>query len=127
MKHRNRLLAASSLAVVLAGSAQAQTDLGLQTVSELGSLNGQALACQELQSAQRAKRLMLAHAPKTQRFGSAFDEHTQRSFLAQTSGKGTCPDAAALSAQLNAIALKLQAHLPAATSANPAAAASAGK
>lgn len=116
MKHRHRLLAASSLALGLAlgslSSAQAQTDAGLQAISELGAVNGQALACQELAGAQRAKRLMLAHAPKTQRYGSAFEDSTQKSFLAQTQGQATCPDAAALSARLDAIALTLQAALP---------------
>lgn len=120
MKHHHRLLAASSLALALAltlalggmTSAQAQTDAGLHAISELGALNGQALACQELTGAQRAKRLMLAHAPKTQRYGNAFEDSTQKSFLAQTHGQTTCPDAAALSAQLDAIALTLQAALP---------------
>lgn len=114
MNPPTRLLAASSLALVLMSGAHAQTEPALQAIHELGAINGQALACEELQTAQRAKRLMLAHAPKTQRFGAAFEESTQKSFLAQTRGKAACPDAAALSAQLDALAPKLQAALPAA-------------
>lgn len=120
MNRHNRLLAAIGLTVSLLADAKAQTDPGLLAVGELGSLNGQALACQELQAAQRAKRLMLAHAPKTQRFGTAFEESTNKSFLAQTGGTKVCPNASELSKQLDAIALQLQTHLPAAPAASPA-------
>jgi hypothetical protein len=114
MNPHTRLFWAGSLTLALSSAAQAQSEPALQAIHELGAINGQALACDELSTAQRAKRLMLAHAPKTQRFGAAFEESTQKSFLAQTSGKAACPDAAALSAQLDALAPKLQAALPAA-------------
>ena len=108
------------LACALLTSAHAQTDPGLQAVSELAQLNGQALACQDLQAAQRAKGLMLAHAPKTARFGSTFEEGTQQSYLAQTRSDAACPDAATLSARLEAVAQRLQTSLPAkATASSP--------
>ncbi len=60
----------------------------------------------------RAKVLMLAHAPKTARFGAAYEEATQEAYLAQTRASGTCPDAKALDGKLNDVAQKLQATLP---------------
>lgn len=91
-----------------AGDAEA----GLLAIMALGSVNGQALACTELKAAGRAKSLMLAHAPKTARFGVAFDEATQAAYLAQTSGGGSCPDEISLTDRLNQLALQLDAALP---------------
>ena len=61
------LLFAVSSAPTFAADAEA----GLLAIRALGGVNGQALACAETSVAARAKQLMLAHAPKTQRFGAA--------------------------------------------------------
>lgn len=90
----------------------ADAEAGLLTIKALGNLNGQALACSEVQAAARAKSLMLAHAPKTQRFGAAYEEATQAAYLAQTRATGACPDATRLTDQLNQLALQLEATLP---------------
>lgn len=87
---------------------------GLEAVAALAQINGQALACQEPVTARRVKNLMLVHAPKTLRYGMLFDEHTQQAFLTQTRNSAVCPDGAAFSARLDAVALRLQASLPAA-------------
>jgi hypothetical protein len=87
-------------------------EAGLLAIRALGSVNGQALACAETKLAARAKQLMLAHAPKTQRFGAAYEEATQQAFLAQTRAAGTCPDAASLTDRLNRLALQLADTLP---------------
>lgn len=112
MNYRTLKFIALGLAHALLGSAQAQTDAGLQAINDLAQVNGQALACQDMLAARRAKALMLAHAPKTARFGNAFDEGTQQSYLAQTRDAAPCPDAAALSTRLDAIAQRLQNSLP---------------
>lgn len=93
--------------------AQPETDLALQLVAELAKANGQALACQELKIAGRAKSLMMAHAPKTLRFGNAFDEATQQGFLTQINASTVCPSATVLSARLDVLAQQLQVNLPA--------------
>ena len=113
MNRSKHLLVALGLTHALLGAAHAQTESGLQVISNLAQLNGQALACQDLKSAGRAKRLMLAHAPKTARFGTAFEEGTQQGYLAQTRNKSACPGIAALSARLDALAQQLQINLPA--------------
>lgn len=106
------------LALALAGSiaalaaspaaAQASDDAALRAVSELATLNGQALACRDAKAAQRAKALMLAHAPKTPRYASVFEDGTQQSFLATTRNQGACPDAAVLAVRLEVAARQLQ-------------------
>ncbi len=86
---------------------------GLTRVTELAQVNGQALACQDTDAVAKAKKLMLAHAPKTQRFGSAFEEATNASYLAQVRGTAPCLDAAVFAAKLDALAKQLQTELPA--------------
>ena len=78
----------------------------------MAQVNGQALACEELQAAAQAKALMLRHAPKTARFGATFDDGTHESYLAQIRNNAPCPDAASLSVQLTTLAIQLQASLP---------------
>lgn len=113
-----------TLVLLCAGSATAQSPApasaaaaaatGLQAVAALAQVNGLALACQERDAARRAKALMLAHAPKTQRYGMVFDDGTQQAFLAQTRTLTACPDATSFTARLDALAQRLQADLPAA-------------
>ncbi len=100
------------LSHLLVSTTHAQVEAGLQAIIELSQVNGQALACQEQLTAARAKGLMLRHAPKTARFGSAFDEGTNQAFLAQTRTDTPCPDQASLTLRLTALALQLQASLP---------------
>ena len=113
MKKRFASLIALYLSHLMVNPAFAQIDAGLQAISQLAQVNGQALACQEHQIAARAKDLMLRHAPKTARFGAAFDDGTHEAYLTQTRNNAPCPDEATLKLQLTMLALKLQASLPA--------------
>lgn len=113
MNFRKNILLTIGLTYALLTSAHAQADPGLQAINDLARLNGQALACQDLKAAGQAKGLMLAHAPKTARFGNAFEEGTQQSYLAQLRNESDCPDTATLSTQLNTLAQRLQTSLPA--------------
>lgn len=100
------------VAVLPAPTFAADAEAGLLAIKALGNVNGQALACSEAKLAARAKQLMLAHAPKTQRFGSAYEEATQEAFLGQTRSGNACPDATRLTDRLNRIALQLADTLP---------------
>lgn len=104
------VLGVGSSAVLAADDAEA----GLAAVRRLGTLNGQALACADKDAAAHAKLLMLTHAPKTQRFGAAYEEATQESYLAQTRAAGACPDAKALAGRIDEVAQRLRTTLPAA-------------
>ena len=109
------LLIVPSYGADASGAENPAFQAGLLAVTDLAQLNGQALACQEMEAVSRAKTLMLAHAPKTARFGNAFEETTHSSYLAQTrSNESTCPDANTLSSRLDVLAKRLQDTLPAA-------------
>lgn len=103
-------LAAVPDAVSVAGAAD--TEPGMDTIKALGSVNGQALACSEGQVSARAKALMLAHAPKTALYGTAYEEATQAGYLAQTRSASACPDNISLLARINQLALQLAEALP---------------
>jgi hypothetical protein len=92
----------------------ADAEAGLVAVKQLGGVNGQALACADKDAAAHARLLMLTHAPKTQRFGAAYEEATQEAYLAQTRAAGACPDAKTLASRIDEVAQRLRATLPAA-------------
>lgn len=87
-------------------------EAGLAVVKSLGSVNGRALACSEMGVAARARELMLAHAPKTPRFGAAYEEATQAAFTAQTQSGKACASGTELTAYINQLALQLADTLP---------------
>ncbi len=100
------------IAVLSAPTFAADAEAGLAAVTELGGVNGRALACADMKSAARARELMLAHAPKTPRFGAAYEEATNAAFNAQTGSDKPCADAVERTAQLNQLALRLGETLP---------------
>ena len=108
-------LAASCLAALAMHNTvhAADTERGLTLVAELAQVNGVALACQDMATAAKAKKLMLAHAPKTPRFGSAFEESTNTSYLSQVRGTMACPDANSVDSKLDALGKHLLDALPA--------------
>ncbi len=87
---------------------------GLNAIKQLGSLNGQALACADKNAAAHAKLLMLTHAPKTATYGRAYEEATNAGYLAQTKNAASCPDAKTLGKKVDAVADQLRSALPAA-------------
>ncbi len=107
-----RLVVPLVIAALSAPSFAADAEAGLVAVKALGGVNGQALACAETRVAARAKELMLAHAPKTPRFGAAYEEATQEAFAAQTRSGKACANATDLTARLNQLALQLAETLP---------------
>ena len=106
-----RLLAIAVLSAPTLGLAT-DADAGLAVVRTLGTVNGQALACSEMGVAARARQLMLAHAPKTSRFGAAYEEATNEAFNAQTGSGKPCANATELAARINELALRLGETLP---------------
>lgn len=107
-------LLALSIATMIAGAANAEpaeppavADL-LAGVVELGRVNGTALACGYKELLPKAKAMMLLRAPKTRRFGEAYENASSESFRAQTAGNQPCPEQVMLALRLEAADLKLQ-------------------
>ena len=112
MKPYLPLIILLGLSLPIHSARAADAEAGLLAITALGKLNGQALACSEMPVAARAKLLMLRHAPKTQRFGTAYEESTQAAFLVQTGSKTVCPESLSFVRSLDDLALQLQATLP---------------
>jgi|JI10StandDraft_1071094.scaffolds.fasta_scaffold388815_2 hypothetical protein len=104
------LLVAVSSAPTIGFAADAEA--GLAVVTQLGGVNGTALACSDMKAAARARQLMLAHAPKTPRFGTAYEDSTQAAFTTQTGSGKACPSDLELTDQLNRLSLRLAETLP---------------
>lgn len=96
-----------------AGAETGLTENGLKEVAELAQVNGEALACQDPVAMRRAKSLMLAHAPKTARYATAYDDGTQQAFLSVTRAATGCSEPTARAARLDQLAQRLQQVLPA--------------
>ena len=113
MKRFALLLCFLSLATA-ARAADSTTDAGLAEIRDLGRLNGQSLACDYAETAARIKTTMIQHAPKSRRYGAAFEEATSQAFLAQTKKEpAACPDGPTLNGQVDEVTQRLLAALPA--------------
>jgi hypothetical protein len=90
-------------ATATAGAARAQDlDAQRRAVSELGLLNGQALACRYLDEVRRMKEAVVAHAPQERVFGADFDKATNDGFLRFRREGGTCPAPAVFAGRVDA-------------------------
>lgn len=92
----------------LAGSVQAGDDGLQQAVSELGSINGVALACKQNALAARMREIMVDTVPKERSVGEQFEQATNASFLAFGSTGQPCPDGKALAEQVDRARDKLR-------------------
>ena len=89
-------------------------DAGLAEVRDLGRLNGQVLACNYADTVARIKDVMIKLAPKSRRYGAAFEVSTNEAFLTQSrKERNTCPDGPTFAGQVEEITQRLQAALPA--------------
>lgn len=98
-------------------AAELPVDAGLAEARDLGRLNGQALACSHGETASRIKKIMINSAPKSRRYGEAFEAATSEAFLAQTrKDPAACQDGPALAVQVDEVEKRLQAALSATVS-----------
>lgn len=87
-------------------------DEGTAAVTELGQLNGIALACQQPALVTRTRNAIVTTAPKTRDIGEMFENSTNAAYLEQGKGKTPCPDGAALAGRIAAGEKRLQAAFP---------------
>lgn len=96
--------------ICLLATGPVRADTAMAAVSDLGRINGIALACGHPQVVARAKELMIAHVPKTRAYGEAYEAATSQGYLQLPGG---CGDAAALRLEAELAAGRIQAALPA--------------
>ena len=93
--------AAALLALFLPAMATAtDVDARFAAIEGLGTLNGVALQCKDLDQVRRMKTAVIANAPKERTFGLAFDHATNDAFLAFIKNDETCPTHSALARQV---------------------------
>lgn len=99
-----------SLALILGVALPALADdaAGQAAIEKLGRLNGQALACRQVDVSAKARNALIANAPKTQQTGDAFDAATNRSFLSPAA----CGDRQRLATEVDAAILELRLAFP---------------
>lgn len=108
------ILAACLSAIVAPAHSDTPADPGLAEVRALGRLNGEALACAYRATTVRIKKLIIAHAPKSRRYGDIFETTTSEAFrTALASGQPACREEAALGREVDRLATQLQAAVPA--------------
>lgn len=98
---------------ITAHAAEVPADAGMAEVRGLGSLNGTALACSYLDAAARIKKIIIKHAPKSRRYGEAFETATGEAFRDSVKkGQDACPDIAVITTQANEFETRLQTAVP---------------
>ena len=109
------LLTAYLIALALnTHAAEIPADAGLAEVRGLGRLNGEALACSYRDAAAHIKALIIKHAPKSRRFGDAFEAATSEAFRdTLKTGQDACPEVAVIDGQVDELTARLQAAVPA--------------
>lgn len=88
---RARLCLALSLLSAAAVPALADQDARYAAVEALGEINGVALNCRYVDQVRRMKSAVVDNVPKERSFGLAFDEATNRAFLAFIREARECP------------------------------------
>lgn len=102
-----------ALALAALTQSASAADQNTVAISELGELNGIALACQQPALVTRARNIIITVAPKTRESGEIFENATNAAYLEQGQGKTACPDTATLAARIAAAEKRLQAAFPA--------------
>lgn len=114
MKRSALLLCFLSLTLP-ARAADLPADAGLTEVQAFGRINGQALACGYAETVSRIKAVIIQHAPKSRRYGAAFEEATNKAFLDQSRKEMTaCPDGPTFNGRVDEATQRLLAAVPAA-------------
>ena len=103
------LLILSMFAAPLVAAGEPGAAPGLKTIERLGEVNGQALACGAKELSDRARALMLEFAPRRPEYGAAFEQATNRGYLAQVRGGAACPDTGVIALRLEEVATALRA------------------
>lgn len=104
-----RLLILSMFAAPLVAAGEPGAAPGLKTIERLGEVNGQALACGAKELSDRARALMLEFAPRRPEYGAAFEQATNRGYLAQVRGGAACPEPGVIALRLEEVATALRA------------------
>lgn len=98
--------------LVLGSTAVAADKKGMDEVKSLGELNGKALACGQKENISLIKSVMISHAPKTRRYGIAFEQSTEESFMQRSRETEACGDDPIITLKVKSLEARLQELFP---------------
>ncbi|RKZ68217.1 MAG: hypothetical protein DRQ44_04740 [Gammaproteobacteria bacterium] len=87
---------------------RAATNTQLDSIAELGRLNGVALQCRYTTQMQQIKQALVLNLPKQRALGEWFENKTNDSFMAFMSTNASCPSATEFMQQVNAAIIVLE-------------------
>jgi hypothetical protein len=93
-----------------AHAAQAASDSQLDSIAEMGRLNGIALQCRYVTQVQQIKQALVLNLPKQRALGAWFEEKTNASFMSFMSTNASCPSATEFMQEVNASIISLEAE-----------------
>jgi len=89
-------------------SARAATDSQLNSIAELGRLNGVALQCNYTIQMQQIKQALVLNLPKQRALGEWFENKTNDSFMSFMTANASCPSAVDFMQEVNAAIITLE-------------------
>lgn len=87
---------------------RAATESQLNSIAELGKLNGVALQCSYKTQMQQIKQALVLNLPKQRALGEWFESKTNDSFMSFMTTNATCPSAVNFMQQVNAAIITLE-------------------
>ncbi len=87
---------------------RAATEPQLNSIAELGRLNGVVLQCGYKTQMQQIKQALVLNLPKQRALGEWFENSTNDSFMAFMSTNASCPSATEFMQQVNAAIITLE-------------------
>jgi hypothetical protein len=89
-------------------AARAATNTQLNSIAELGKLNGVALQCGYKTQMQQIKQALVLNLPKQRALGEWFENKTNDSFMSFMSTNASCPTAVEFMQQVNTAIITLE-------------------
>jgi len=87
---------------------QAASDSQLNSIADLGRLNGVALQCRYTTQMQQIKQALVLNLPKQRALGEWFENKTNDSFMKFMNTNASCPSATEFMQQVNAAILTME-------------------
>lgn len=78
------------------------TPTELESIAEMGRLNGVALQCRYVEKMQKIKMVLVLHLPKQRELGDRFERSTNESFMEFMTSDSSCPSLEMFEQQLEA-------------------------
>lgn len=111
MNYKTIILLLLTLLISISSNAfaeRAASESQLNSIAELGRLNGVALQCSYTTQMQQIKQALVLNLPKQRALGEWFENKTNDSFMAFMKTNASCPSAVGFMQEVNAAIITLE-------------------